>query len=152
MSALPKLLEETRQASSRLGEARTEARGAAVMAIRKLELTLVDALAGETLKGLPDLGGRTYGARVRGKHDGQLVGGHVALVIRPDGTLGLMDGGSVDRNVEDGELMVEDVEDLAAKVEIVLRGHLVAAERGAVRYKRLQWLAVRLHDLLEAGV
>jgi len=157
---LAKLLAETEERSKLLREAAEDARPACVAAVRQMEASLVEALGGETLKGLPCLYGesaeRFYGARARGRLDKKLYEKPV-LVICPDGRLRVaqfvvagpgVPEGVLTREAEDSELLVEDVEVVARAIDAVLKAHVAAAARTTARYDALVELAQKLEAAL----
>lgn len=156
---LAKLLEQTEEGSKLLREAAEDARPACVAAVRQMEASLVEALGGETLKGLPCLYGesaeRFYGARARGRLDKKLYEKPV-LVICPDGVLRIAQVSEEAtcafrvevRPVEDSELLVEDVEVVARAIDAVLKAHVAAAAKTTARYDALVELARKIEAAL----
>lgn len=151
---LSKLLESTKEGSRLLREASEDARPACVAAVRQMEAALVEALGGETLKGLPVLAGdgpeRFYGARARGRLDKKLYEKPV-LVICPDGRLRVATFAServTTHDVDDAELLAEDVDAVARSLGQVLRQHLETAAKATARYEALGALARKLDEAL----
>lgn len=138
------------------------ARSAAVEAIRSLEQRLVEALGGESLRGLPNLaprGPEFYAARVNAfsRHGS---GGHLpkdgrsVLVLGRDGRL-LVASWNVEnfvrrgdfveaRPVRDDELIAEDAEAFSRLVTEVLEKHIALAERRTEALVRAEDLAQKI--------
>lgn len=64
MSQAATSIEHVKQSTRGMKAARVMADNAARLTIKRLEKELEEALDGETLRGLPDLGGRVFGLRV----------------------------------------------------------------------------------------
>lgn len=161
----------TRVAGANTPPPRTEA----IDAIRTLEATLVEALHGQTLRGLPNLGtGRSplAGANVRSPtrrilfpRDGYDEG-LPALVLHSTGQLMLAwtvrqawqtsdeppTFEFVHRAVEDAELRVEDLQALLTILPTVLTQHLAVAERAGAGWAEISALAHRVLDLVPRGL
>jgi hypothetical protein len=159
---LAKLLEETKEGGEMLREARDRARPTCIAAVRKLEAALVEALGGDKLKGLPLLddptlrnarGSRFYGARARGKKIEGCLDDKPTLVVTQDGALRLAwieHGETNSPAVNDAELLLEDVEDVARAVEEVLLRHVAQLSKAAARYDAFVELARKLESALDA--
>lgn len=144
----------------------------AIDAIRTIEQTLVEALRGETLRGLPNLGTGTtpfHGANVRAgaydtkvsfPRDGQDMG-TPTLIIRSDGRLAVAwtlrqasPRGVVPlfeftyRGAEDDDLRVEDLGALLTVLPKVLTDHLAKVEKTQSTYEAVKDLAHRVLDLV----
>ncbi|HEX7095665.1 MAG TPA: hypothetical protein VF183_07265 [Acidimicrobiales bacterium] len=154
----------------RLADSRPPRREA-IAAIRALERAVIDALAGQTLRGLPNLGtgsspflganvrGATYTQRVPFPGDAQIEGNPV-LVLRPDArlamawtvrsaTTGRFD--FVHHGAEDDNLLVEDLTALVTLLPKVLTEHLVKAERTQAGWAATRTLAHRVLDLVSSS-
>jgi hypothetical protein len=160
------LLGQARSAGSVLAHGRSEARTAAARAIYALEQALVEALQGQALRGLKNLGQGNapfYAARVRGEPDTKLAwpaepesvaeslcilpGGQLAMVAcATDDRAACLD--PVTRPVTENDLLAEDVEALALKLATILPRHIAAAERARERYAKLHALAERVEQIL----
>lgn len=140
------------------------AREQAVSAIRMLERRLVEALAGESLRGMVSLvpGGRFSAANVRaeGEHgiDTWLPrDGNEVLVVLRTGELAMAGQdatavlGAVWRKVEDRELRAQDLEIVTEAIELVLRQHLEKVRGSGTRDSRVHVLATRLRQALGAA-
>lgn len=146
-------------------------RSEACDAIRTLEEALVEALHGETLRGLPNLGtGRSpmIGANLRGNHDGRVAFprdgqemGTPTVILRSNGRLAVawtarMAGTTaplfdfVYRAAEDDDLRVEDLPSFLALLPKVLTDHLSRVERTQTSFVELRDLAHRVLDLVPA--
>ncbi len=96
---LGEVLSLVEEATSAMVEARLEADERARQAIEAVETKVVDALAGEALRGLPDLGDRVFGLRVGvdGSAHAKLPRGRPCMVFDAKGMLvvaTLFDGGT----------------------------------------------------------
>lgn len=130
------------------------ARETVVLAIRRIEARLVDALMGERLRGLPNLGSRDapfYGQRIvpsraAGAHlppDGREV-----MAIGTDGKLVVVwafRGKVESRGVLDQELVLEDLENYVKIVAELLERFIALSDRRRQRMKLAENLA---HQLL----
>jgi hypothetical protein len=158
MNALPQLLEEVAIVSARTRQAKESAREKCVSAIRRLELALVEALDGESLRNLPNLAypsDRFFALRVRSTSTDPLD--RDALVLLPSGMLAMAGRPPHyvrEEALDDSELLAEDVEFVAATVERALTLHLDGAEervaRSTARFERLERLAERLHAVVDS--
>lgn len=153
--SLDKLLADAKEGSERLADAIESARPACVEAVRAVEKALVEALAGERLKGLPVLAGtednRFYAARIRGTITKRLYE-RPAMVVCSDGRFAVAsaagESGWETREVDDAELLAEDAESVPRAIVQVLGWHLERVARSAARYEELSRLAERLSQAL----
>ncbi len=160
---MDELMGASAQASAKVMLVRDEARDAAVKTIRGLETRLVEAIAGDTLRGLTDLVPNERG-----------VGGLQAIRIHPSPRTGL-NGPLDDRWVTiitkegtlarahrcprlsagwesypcpDDELVAQDLEPYARAVQHVLERHIARAERTAANYLKVTLLATKLANVI----
>lgn len=169
VTGLPKLIEDAGRASDDLRATRARAREDAIRAIRSMERALVEALAGETLKGLREVVPGYYAARVRSAGrvgvaapyeplpeprpgDGS---GREVLVVNAHGCLEMARstrafgrGVALSRDATDDDLLVEDVENLARLYAELLGEHVERARRSAERFGRLNAIAQRISAAL----
>ena len=167
---IPNLIVEAGRASEVLRDTRERARVEAIAAIRAMERALLDALAGETLKGIRDIAPGYAAARVRsvGRNDvsipyeplpeprpGFSVGREV-LVVTAYGRLDMahtlrVDQGSIvvgHRPADDPDLLIEDVEHLARLFAELLGEHVARARKTAERFGHLDAIAQRISAAL----
>lgn len=126
----------------------TSARTNAIRAIRRLESSTVKALAGTTLRGLPELAPNIHALRVRSsaRNRGlQLQPFEPALVISPSGHL-KMAGIHGMYLAEDATLRSEDLEPFCDALREALAMHLIRTEKASVRYQAIDDLAKKLCD------
>lgn len=146
---LDDLLDEAAKASADAMISRDDARTVAVSAIRKLEARLIDAIAGDTLRGMATLAtgfeGTLQGARVRGDSDKPLPNGfRDVLVLKRDGSLVLARktaNGYACRLVRDEELLAQDLELVVQTARTALQRHIACAEKTAASYGRILGLS-----------
>lgn len=169
MSAAPKFdlgPDDLTAAHQRLVDSRHGAKQDAIKAIRLIEGRLVEALAGEPLRGLPNLlpevGARHqqfYALQVRGKFaDRPLPYDEAVVVLTREGRLCWATRESDGHlrpavrahlvPVEDDELMLEDLQLVAASVERALQAHLARVESTSERYRNVSALARRVSHAL----
>jgi hypothetical protein len=172
VTTLPEeLIDDVAFASTHLRSLRERARVLAIAAVRGMERSLVDALEGETLKGLREVvpGYRAARARSTSKRDeyspfeplpepkaGQEHGREV-LVVTADGVLEMARSVRRDRHfwaesrrAEDADLVVEDVEHLARLFPRLLADHIEHSRRTSIRFMRLEDVAQRISAALVA--
>jgi hypothetical protein len=160
MNAIPRLFERVSHASGNLRVVREGAREKAAQAIRALEHALVEALDGESLKGLREIGVGYQAARVRGKDPFEELPepkpfepeGREVLVVTPSGTLAMVKryriGWGNERAAEDQDLLIEDVADLGRLFERILAEHIERARKSAETFSRLELLAIQVSEAL----
>jgi hypothetical protein len=158
VNAIPRLLEDTAAASAALRLTRERTRVSAVAAIRRLERALVEALDGETLKGLREIAPGYSAARVRGSDDSLPepktfeAYGRSVLVVDATGDLVMATrrrvGGVCVRRATDEDLLLEDVESVARVFTRVLTEHVERARRSAEKFDALDVLARKIVDAL----
>jgi len=166
----PALIADVSRASGELRARRERARVEAIAAVRGMERSLVDALGGETLKGLRDVVPGYAAARARsfGKKDsGQPFEplpeprddapyGREVLVVSSAGVLemartvrrGLGKLGAESRPASDDDLVVEDVEHLAMLFATLLGEHVERSRRTSAMFGRLEGIAQRISAAL----
>jgi hypothetical protein len=148
------LLESVEQASKVHAGWRRTGRASAVETIRLLEAAIVEALAGERLRNLPNLGKSEafFGVRVRGTSFAPLPPGRPCLIVDDSGMLMMATRGSPCNSVAatDEDLKAEDVEPYANLMEAVLTMHLVGTKRSTERYRRCGKVAETLRQSLGA--
>jgi hypothetical protein len=158
--SIDEVLAEAREAADRLAESREGARESAIAAIRALERRLVELLAGDHFRGMPSLvfGRDFFAIRVRSPRDKRgdaLVDQKKpVLVVADDGHLLMAEvvgGVAVVREAEDGDLLIEDVEQFADAALVALRSHLLGLSRTDAQNRALDGLAKGLLALLEPG-
>lgn len=158
---LPKVLEDAGAASEELRSARSRARAEALAAIHEMEGALLEALDGETLKGVREIvpgyaavRARAFGAKEKNLAEplpepkpGELFGRWV-LVVSDRGTLEMARTyrkvgrlGVESRQAEDEDLLIEDVEHLATLFAKLLGEHVERSRRSAARFGRLEGIA-----------
>lgn len=156
---LTELLADARERGDALVEARDEAFKVCFPAIRALEKALVDALDGEVLRGLPNLGAGSggvvfYAARVRGGRASEPLPTYAptkrVLVLRKDGRLAIarrvdLPGSELAR---DEELLAEDLAAFCALLLAVLKRHLDVSAATEDRYRSLTSAAARVLVML----
>ncbi len=141
--------QQASQASQMLKDERSSARTEALNAIRLIEVCLVEALAGERLRALPNLTRGSaraksyFAARVRGKHGEGLYDDRFVLVLDDCGML-MMANVSGSRVAEDSDLLAEDLEKLTVLVKDALEGHVQACTKSAKSYAKCADLARRV--------
>jgi hypothetical protein len=156
-----------RNTSRDIAQARAEAVPEATRAVREVETALQEALDGEPLRGLRNLGGSAsfYAARVRAKADKKLPGPNERkgerdwLCLSPKGELIIAWWEDVeddevelrDRLATDDELRVDDVEALLKTLQWILPRHIDAAERAKARYTKAVALSTRINEIMEAA-
>ncbi len=147
------------EASTRhLQESRAEADGKAREAIGAIERKLVEALNGETLKGLPDLGDRVFGLRVdvEGSAFAKIPRDRSVLILDVHGHLGIARWCRNTIFVQvppPAALVVASL--LSPYLRVVSRAigvHLVAAEKRTASFEKVTELASRLCASLESVV
>jgi hypothetical protein len=162
MNAIPRLFERVSHASGNLRVVREGAREKAVQAIRALEHALVEALDGENLKGLREIGAGYQAARVRGQDPFEELPepkpfesqGREVLVVTSSGTLAMARScrafrqGAAERVAEDADLLIEDVQDLGRLFELILGEHIERARKSAETFSRLELLAIQVSEAL----
>jgi len=152
------LLKRTQAASAHVVYVRSTARLEALRAIRELEKALQSALAGDTIRGMPDalsfrhdpplqalrVGSETNWLPLDGREvlllsrQGALVMG--CTFTRRDGT-----GRSFEvRPVANEELRAQDLEHVTRTVQRALEGHLAHTQRVAANYETTSALAQTL--------
>jgi len=169
---MQQLLAEVRRAQSRLSSVRTSAREEAVSAIRSLEARLVETLAGEPLRGmpnlLPDAPKQFYALQIRGRSNRYLsLEGRAELVLLREAMVNsagehvmlawaVRDAGSPMRPfvsaivspVADEEFNAEDLARVIEVVQGALQAHLARIASTEVTYARADDLARRLKKVL----
>jgi len=170
MSQIPELLGDVALASDELFAARESARAEAIAAIRAMETALVEALGGETLKGLrevapgyPAARARCFAAKDAGRPYEPLPeprgggDGREVLVVTSRGRLEMaktvVRAGRVvvqTRWAEDGDLLVEDVEHLPRLFAQLLGEHVARSRRTTSRLIRLESVARQISAALVA--
>lgn len=155
MNDLPELLEQTADASAALRETREKAIAKALAAIRQIESSLLEALAGEKLKGLWVLAAspayKVMGANLRAKQLDKMIDiGKSALILSVEGKLEICsnEGALIKRPCDDSDLRAEDVESIARGVEQVLREHLQNMPKTIERFAQIERLAQRVASAL----
>jgi len=152
--ALDTLFDRARDASVKVMTERDDARSRAVAAIRAIEQKLQEAVAGDVLRGLRDLG-KPYGtfhAAAVGRNlshgiDTRVPWGKRGLYLTKDGEFWmavLEDGQLHARAVADDELRVEDLEHVVEAARAALAQHVASCDRTAASYGRAAALAARL--------
>lgn len=141
-----------------LSEVRVNARAKVVAAIRSIERKLVEALAGERLRGTPrfttrDAKSPFWGVRIgTRRRSGQLDGVREVLVLTDRGRLVAAkqraDGGVDHRLVYDDELIAEDLEPVMRSVREALERHVVASGKRAGELDRVATLADKITTAL----
>ena len=156
--SLDELLDDVTHHAASLSESRLDVRASAVSAIRAIEARLVEALAGERLRGLPNLGTRLdpfYAQRVLSKHStGARLppDGREVLAIHTDGRLIVVSwrvGRVVNRPLVDDEIVLEDLEPYVRIVGDILERFVALSERRTARIDRAGDLARRLIEVAE---
>jgi hypothetical protein len=172
VSASPELFEDVAFASTTLRSSRERARVRAIAAVRGMEQALVDALEGETLKGLREVVPGYYAARARytGKKDTYLPFeplpdpksgadyGREVLVVTASGVLEMARAvrhghgvfGAESRVAADVDLVIEDVEHLGRLFPRLLAEHIERSRRTSMRFMRLEDVAQRISAALVA--
>ncbi len=118
----------------------------------KLECAIVDALAGDALRGLPNLGTSAdpfYAARLTGR--GKLVPGYEQLVIMRTGRVAIAnfhDGRVRWRLPSYQDLRVEMFDVYLKTLAMVLRAHVEQAEKTSRTYEATARLARRIADVV----
>lgn len=159
MAAVVSKIDLERLASDlvRASNERKLAREAAVRALRLIESKVVDAIGGDTLRGMQNLAPPWHAAPYYAQrvHSGEGVrfrglpkGGHPVLVISKRGTIALARVAAEqvidERDVLDEELQLEDLEPVACAFVDVVERHAERLERGAEVRARVTALAERL--------
>ncbi|UCC72016.1 MAG: hypothetical protein JSV86_16860 [Gemmatimonadota bacterium] len=153
-----------RSTAQAVARSRDTVRPEAVKAVREIERALQEALEGEPLRGLRNLGGSAMfaGARVRGKTDKKLPGPDSQkgerdfLCLNAKGQLVIVWWEDVgddmveirERPVRDDELVAGDATDLLNTVQQILPRHVEHAERARARYNKAALLAQRVQLIL----
>jgi len=166
-SATRQLLDDARSAAQGLATVRDDARMAAIRAIRQLEAALLEALDGQSLRGLKNLGqgnAPIYAARVRGEPHTKLAWPTEpdsvveSLCITPSGSLVMFQcatdehGAGLDptsRPAADTDFRAEDIEALTRTLAGILPRHIQAAEQARERYQGIQALSARIERIIE---
>jgi len=125
-----------------LADEREKAREKSVRAMRAIEKRVRQALQGDRLRGIPNIGTRAlpmYAHRVTSARNnaGKMpIGGREVLVVAADGSLNagsLTPRGPVMRPVDDDELVFEDLEAYARVITDLLERHAaLTAERADI--------------------
>jgi len=163
---LEQLLTMVQSASMTAEAARESALPAAVEACRTLELALKEALCGDPLRGLKNIGPRgekLYAARIRTGPDTKVPfsndpqrGSQNYLCISPKGVLVNVywaddpDSGVLWLTSEpagDDDLRIDDVRALVRTLAVVLPRHVSTAESTSQRYNKLKQLSRRICDV-----
>src|SRR5580704_11578514 len=154
------------EAQERVAIARGDARERAILAIRAIEGALLEALEGEHLRGLLNLGDRVekfHGVRVRhgdAKATLSLTSDERPLVLGKEGLLVFARwayGGEGRRDrieieaAQDDELLVEDLESMIRTVRAVVEGHVAALGRTSDKFRQIVGLADLVLEQLCAG-
>jgi hypothetical protein len=160
------LLDEAAEASEMTARERARARDAAQEAAKRLEAALTEALDGEPLRGMRNLGSGNaplYGARLRGDPDAKLAWPNEpdevaeSLVLLPSGALAVAQcvtdehGRTLDAEVRDPfeiDIRAEDAEAFVRTLSVVLRRHIEASKKAQARYARTQKLADQVRRIL----
>ena len=157
------LFAEVAGASQRVSVVRRRARTGAVGSIRELESALQTAIAGDTLRGMPNLNpfhGKppVPGMRVvpaAGNPDAKVQPGRRALILSKDGTLQVMEaqssGSTVVRDAVDEDFYAQDLDAVLHTVSVALTRHIRYAERTVENYERLIGLAESLTAAIRAN-
>lgn len=145
------------RASRALSETRTKARDVSIRAIRDVERRVVEALAGEQLRGMPNLAER--GAPLRAMRvnawsrngDSSMLprDGREVLVFTAAGRLAVARLGEVGpqiRHVTDDELVLEDLSSFVGVVQEALERHIALVDRRVQSLKKAEALAKLLID------
>lgn len=147
---------DVRVGQERHRDVQERAAAQSISAIRAIESRLVEALDGERLRGLPNLGNdehRFHAARVRGRYASEVLpfDGREILVVDGDGWIvfaAFSRQGVVTKRALDDELLAEDVALLSERAQQILAAHLSRLERSTARYEKLEELATRLVGVL----
>jgi len=156
--------DQINQSSREVAQTRDDLRPKAVAAVREIEAALLEALNGEPLRGLRNLGGSAMfvAARVRGKPNKKLPGPNAQkgerdwLCLNAKGQLVIAWWEDVnddeveirERPVRDDELIASDVEDLLTTIQYVLPQHIERAVRAKARYDKAAALVERVNVVL----
>jgi hypothetical protein len=129
-------------------ESRSKADHESLRSIRAIEGELVAALAGETLSGMPDLGGRIFGMRVDedGSAFARLPGtGRRCMILTAKGRLAIASidgaGRSVTRPVEDHEVVASTFVPYIRVIELALLKHVAKARDRAEKFAQIARVA-----------
>jgi hypothetical protein len=170
---MTELLSEAQTATAAAQAARVEGLPDVVRAVRAVEKALCEALDGEPLRALKNIGNAgvtLYGARVRTDADtkiphwndrgsaveylcldarGQLV---TVYWIEMEGE----DSGESEwelqsKSMPDEYIRVDDIHALTATLVEILPRHVKSARKNGGRYRALQSLAIRVRDVLNEG-
>jgi hypothetical protein len=147
------LLTKTRTASAHVVYVRSTARVEAIRAIRELEKALQAALAGDTIRGLPDALSFRHdpplqALRVGSETNWLPLDGREVLLLSRRGELlfgrVLGQGRYCTREVGDEELRAQDLEHVTRTVQRALVTHLARTEKVAANYETASNLAQTL--------
>jgi hypothetical protein len=153
-----------KEASLALAETRERVRDKALAAMRAVESSLVGALGGERLRGLPNVAqagasAPFYAARINafsrraGSGKDLPIDGREVLVLLPEGCIAVAhwcgDEGAVGtRAPRDEELLAEDLEAFVRVVQEVLERHVIKASERTARLERLERMAEKLKEAI----
>lgn len=150
------LFAEARASAVVLSSVRMEARDSAVKAIRSLEARLVEALSGERLRGLPNVGTRRnayYAARVNTPPGvGVPLDGREVLALDANGHLTVLRmqyGAVLSRPVLDAELVLEDVKPVTRLIAEKLEQFVALSERRTAGIESIERFSKALIELIE---
>jgi hypothetical protein len=162
-------LRAVKDAAQSAAEARETLRPHLIDAVHKIEAVLAEALGGERLRGLRNLGGSAVypAARIRGNTDKKLPppesrkGEREFLCLNESGKVVVTwweDAGRDEvvlreRAPHDSDLIATDVEDLIKTLQEILPRHIEVSKRVRARYSEAAALILRIHQILypEAG-
>lgn len=154
-ASLEELFAGASWASEEVASRREVARREAVRAIRRLEGSLRQAVAGDTIRGLANLNpvrgapaqqaARVVGPGAAHKMDAPVAFGTRAIVLAKDGALVVLEVGERGelhaRAVRDDELTAQDLDAVVETTRRVLERHVERASRTASNYARISELA-----------
>lgn len=157
---LDEAIHRTAVVSTVLSEKRLKARVVSIRAIRELEERLVEAIAGEKIRGMPNLmptGEPLYAMRINswsrkwGASEPLPRDGREVLVLTNVGQLRVArrDGQepwSDLREVVDEELVIEDLELFTRAVQAALEKHMALVDKRVRSIARVEDLAKRVSD------
>lgn len=157
------LLQQVKEVTAKLTEARDSAKQSAIEAIRTLESDLGDSLGGERLKGVFRLTPNGFppfqGVHVRRTAKDAPLNDIPTLVLSSDGVLTVASfnnsGNDVSqftqvRVAEDSDIILEDLEGLLTTLNYILPIHCRKAQEAQARFEQVDAFARKVLNCLDA--
>lgn len=150
------VLNAVKEATEAMVSKRAEADAKAADAIQVMERSLALVLRGEVLRGLPDLGGRTFGLRigVEGSAFAKLVPGKPTLILDAHGMLVvatlLPNGTTFAQKAPHSFARASILVPYVRAVQQALEGHRRSAASRTGQFQRISALSTRIAEAVRA--